>query len=102
MLQLLSTLDHPNIIAYKDSFLDQDGALCIVTTFCDEGDMFSRIKARAAAGQYFSESEIMDYFIQVCGICLVCLIMLMLRQQCCMKNCVQQHQQRQHQQRQQH
>lgn len=36
LLQLLASLDHPNIIGYKESFIDQkDGALCIVTSFCE-------------------------------------------------------------------
>jgi hypothetical protein len=35
MLQLLSSMDHPNIIKYYDSFLDSEGALCIATTYCE-------------------------------------------------------------------
>eukprot|EP00775_Hariotina_reticulata_P012449 gene12449-12586_t len=55
--QLLSSLDHPNIIAYKDSFLDSEGALCIVTTYCEGGDLFNEIKRRKAAGHMFAENE---------------------------------------------
>ena len=35
LLQLLSSMDHPNIIKYYDSFLDSEGALCIATTYCE-------------------------------------------------------------------
>ncbi|KAL6747220.1 kinase-like domain-containing protein [Haematococcus lacustris] len=64
--QLLSQLDHPNIIGYKESFIDpKDGALCIITTFCEEGDLFTRISKRRAANQFFSEHEIMDMFVQI-------------------------------------
>ncbi|KAF5836952.1 kinase-like domain-containing protein [Dunaliella salina] len=63
-VQLLSQLDHPNIIAYKESFVDQEGGLCIVTSFCEEGDLFHRIRSRAKAKEYFSENEIMDMFVQ--------------------------------------
>ncbi|KAI8474690.1 MAG: kinase-like domain-containing protein [Monoraphidium minutum] len=49
--QLLSSLDHPNIIHYKESFIDPaDGALCIVTTFCAGGDLASEIRRRASGG----------------------------------------------------
>lgn len=61
---LLSKLDHPNIIGYKESFVDKDGSLCIITTFCEEGDLFTKIRKKAAQKQYFTESEIMDMFLQ--------------------------------------
>lgn len=59
-------MDHPNIIAYKESFIDKsDGALCIVTSFCEEGDLFNKIRKRSAANQLFTENEVMDMFVQV-------------------------------------
>ena len=40
--------------------------LCsIVTSFCEEGDLFHRIRNRAKSKEYFSESEVMDMFVQV-------------------------------------
>mmetsp|Transcript_23560 Transcript_23560/g.51706 ORF Transcript_23560/g.51706 Transcript_23560/m.51706 type:complete len:731 (-) Transcript_23560:30-2222(-) len=63
--QLLSSLDHPNIIGYKECFIDTDESLCIVTTFCEEGDLFNRIRKHATNNQYFTENEVMDMFIQV-------------------------------------
>ncbi|WIA36691.1 hypothetical protein OEZ86_007969 [Tetradesmus obliquus] len=63
--QLLSSMDHPDIIKYYDSFLDSEGALCIATTYCEDGDLFSRICVRKAEGRYFTEDEVMDTFIQV-------------------------------------
>lgn len=63
--QLLDSLDHPNIIRYRESFVDKDGALCIVTSFCEEGDLFTRIRKKAAQKEYFSEEEAMNMFVQV-------------------------------------
>ncbi len=63
--QLLSTLDHPNIIGYKECFIDTDESLCIVTAFCEEGDLFNRIREKDKAKENFSENEVMDMFIQV-------------------------------------
>lgn len=33
-LKLLQKLRHPNIISYKDNFIDKDGNLCIVMVYC--------------------------------------------------------------------
>lgn len=63
--QLLSSLEHPNIIKYKECFIDDEGALCIVTSFCEEGDLFRRIRDKAKKNELFAESEVMDMFIQV-------------------------------------
>lgn len=63
--ELLSSLDHQNIISYKESFVDKDGALCIITSFCDDGDLFTKIRKKAAQKQYFNENEVMDMFLQV-------------------------------------
>jgi hypothetical protein len=67
LLQVLARLSHPNIIGYKESFLDGEGVLCIITSFCAEGDLATAIRRRAAAKAYFTEDEIMDVFIQVTG-----------------------------------
>lgn len=64
-VQVLSSLNHPNIIGYKESFVDANEALCIVTTFCEEGDLFRKIRNRSAQNTYFSEDEVMDMFIQI-------------------------------------
>ena len=51
--QLLSALRHPNIIAYKESFIeDADKTLVIVTAYAEEGDLFTHIKrARESGGE---------------------------------------------------
>ena len=40
---LLRKLRHPNIVAYKDSFLDNDQYLNIVMVHCEGGDIFNKI-----------------------------------------------------------
>ncbi|KAG2485570.1 hypothetical protein HYH03_015734 [Edaphochlamys debaryana] len=62
--QLLDSLDHPNIIRYRESFVDKDGSLCIVTSFCEEGDLFTKIRKKVAAKEYFTEDEVMNMFVQ--------------------------------------
>ena len=55
--QLLSKLRHPNIIAYKESFLEEETeSLCIVTAYAEEGDLFTHIRRAREARRHFSET----------------------------------------------
>mmetsp|Transcript_289 Transcript_289/g.525 ORF Transcript_289/g.525 Transcript_289/m.525 type:complete len:776 (-) Transcript_289:11-2338(-) len=61
---LLQTLQHPHIVAYKDSFLDNnDKDLCIVMTNCEGGDLSSKIKKHRY--KKIPESQIMIWFVQI-------------------------------------
>lgn len=76
--KLLAALDHPNIIACKESFLlgsptppsNAPGrarppplqVLCIVTEFADDGDLRKRLER----GPRMREVEILDLFVQLC------------------------------------
>lgn len=59
-----AALDDPFIIRYEGSFYDNND-LCIVTEFCDCGDLFGEIKARYAAQAYLSEREVLDVFVMI-------------------------------------
>lgn len=52
---MLQTLKHPNVLGYRESFLHEN-SLHIVTTYCEEGDLFQRIRAAAKKEEYFSET----------------------------------------------
>lgn len=60
---LLKMLDHPNIISFKDSFIDND-FLYIVMEYASGGDLNSKINERK--GQHFSEQQILTWFSQLC------------------------------------
>lgn len=62
--KFLSTLKHPNIVNYLDSFYNSKGNLFIVMRYCEGGDFHSFIKNRN--GAYFEEKEIVNWFIQIC------------------------------------
>ncbi|XP_071170069.1 serine/threonine-protein kinase Nek5-like [Mytilus edulis] len=62
--RLLSDFKHDNIIAYIDSFQEK-GALCIVTEFCDGGDLSEYIEKRS--GRPFNEDQIVNWFRQICS-----------------------------------
>lgn len=42
--KLLSTLNHPNIVTFKEVFWTKRGRLCLVMTYCDNGDLHTLLK----------------------------------------------------------
>jgi non-specific serine/threonine protein kinase/NIMA (never in mitosis gene a)-related kinase len=62
-VMLMQRLQHPNIVAYKDSFFANGrDNLCIVMTYCDGGDLGQRIAD--AKSHLFKEDQIMHWFVQ--------------------------------------
>lgn len=62
--KLLSSLRHPNVINYVDSFLARKSDhLCIVMEFADGGDLSSKVKN--AHGVHFSQEQVLDWAIQI-------------------------------------
>ena len=63
---ILKKLDHPNIIKFKEVFLQRKPkeALNIVTEFADGGDLAEKIKEQN--NKPLSESQILDYITQIC------------------------------------
>ena len=63
-VSLLRRLNHPNICAYRESFLSKNkDSLCIVMEFCDGGDLSDVITR--AKNSLFRESKILHYFVQM-------------------------------------
>ena len=63
---ILKKLDHPNIIKFKEVFLQKKPVetLNIVTEFADGGDLGQKIENQKK--QPFTESQILDYITQIC------------------------------------
>ena len=65
-VRLLSSINHQNIIGYKESFYDeQSQTLNIVLEYADGGDLRSKIQERLKTKRYFKENEIWGVFIQL-------------------------------------
>lgn len=64
--KLLSTLKHPNIVAYIESFRSNDGFLNIVMAYCEGGDLYTKLKERKANKQPLTENQIIEWFVQIC------------------------------------
>lgn len=61
--QVLSSLQHPNIVKYRNNFL-AEGWLCIVMDYCEGGDLSSRIKKAKLRSKNFSEQQVLWWFTQ--------------------------------------
>ena len=63
---ILKKLDHPNIIKFKEVFLQRKPkpALNIVTEYADGGDLNQKIEKQKKVP--FSEDQILDYITQIC------------------------------------
>ncbi|KAG5502513.1 hypothetical protein JIQ42_05394 [Leishmania sp. Namibia] len=62
-IDMLRTLNHPNITRYVDHF-EHKGSLFIVMEYANGGDLYMRIKQQQ--GQLFSEKRILQCFSQIC------------------------------------
>ena len=54
---LLKNLNHPNIVAYKESFLGHN-SLTIIMEYCEVGDLAYHIKRKQQKNEIFDEAEI--------------------------------------------
>lgn len=62
--KLLTNLQHEFILHAVTSFQKQ-GALCIVTEFCDQGDLAQFLESRNGAS--LDEQRIVEWFRQICS-----------------------------------
>uniref|UniRef100_A0A0E0K1S4 Protein kinase domain-containing protein n=1 Tax=Oryza punctata TaxID=4537 RepID=A0A0E0K1S4_ORYPU len=62
-MSLMASLSNPYIVEYKDGWVDEGTSACIVTSYCEGGDMAERIKK--ARGVLFSEERVCRWFTQL-------------------------------------
>ena len=54
-VRILASINHPNIISYKEAFFDESGSLCLVMEYADSGDLYQKIVKYQKRGKYLSE-----------------------------------------------
>jgi len=64
-VQLLSSLNHQNIIGYRESFVEA-GMLSIVMDYAEGGDLDGLLRERKASSHRLEEQQVLDYFVQLC------------------------------------
>lgn len=62
--QLLSKLNHPAIVKFHASFVEQNN-FCIITEYCEGRDLDYKIQEYKEAGKIFPENQIVEWFIQL-------------------------------------
>ena len=67
-VKILKKCKHPNIIAFKEAFITRKPtrALHLVTEYADSGDLQQIIKSQSKKNELFSESQIINWLIQIC------------------------------------
>lgn len=65
-VRILASIQHPNIIAYKEAFFeDSTSCLCIIMEYADGGDLLKQINNHKRKATNFSEKQAWYYFIQM-------------------------------------
>ncbi|KAL3533448.1 hypothetical protein ACH5RR_006969 [Cinchona calisaya] len=62
-MNLMANLNNPYIVQYKDAWVEKDCSVCIVTSYCEGGDMDKMIKK--TRGTYFPENKLCKWMTQL-------------------------------------
>jgi serine/threonine protein kinase len=62
--KIMERLKHPSIVGFREKFQISKHELCIAMEYAEGGDLQARIKAQRA--KYFAESQVLDWFVQLC------------------------------------
>lgn len=63
-VRILASINNPNVICFKESFIDGN-SLCIIMDLCDGGDLQFKIKQRKMMNERIPEKTIWDVLIKI-------------------------------------
>ena len=63
-VRILASINHPNVIGYKEAFFqDQTNTLCVVMECADGGDLLMLINNHKKSNSTFTEKQVWHFFI---------------------------------------
>ncbi|XP_048880454.1 serine/threonine-protein kinase Nek11-like isoform X1 [Brienomyrus brachyistius] len=62
--QLLAQLHHPSILKFYSSFLEKD-IFCIITEYCEDGDLDCKLEELRQTGARLPESQVAEWLVQL-------------------------------------
>ena len=64
-VRILASINHPNVIEYKEAFIDEKSkCLCIIMENASDGDLYKKIGRHKRDRTYIKERQIWKIFIQ--------------------------------------
>lgn len=64
-VRILASIDHANIVQYKEAFTDNEKYLCVVMEFADDGDLYQKISEYRKQKQRFEERQVWRILISI-------------------------------------
>ncbi|GFP89664.1 serine/threonine-protein kinase nek6 [Phtheirospermum japonicum] len=67
-MNLIAKLRHPYILEYKDAWVEKGSCICVVTNYCELGNMYvlkSDIMRKARRGSHFPEEKLCKWLTQL-------------------------------------
>lgn len=64
-VRILASIQHPNVVGYKQAFLEEEKFLNIVMDYADDGDVYQKIVEHQKNKTTFEEDEVWRIFIQM-------------------------------------